>query len=125
MKVVPDGFCYNSVLSPSKENGYIQLSVDGVNKFCTLNEMLAWAARLDLDGGKQVSHLCHNPKCTIPAHVCAESVSDNNRRKGCLVFIDCPHRCAEKILVCPHRPLCVKHVPGYETWEDFLKYGIH
>ena len=72
----------------------------------------------------QASHLCHNPLCTIPAHVILESVVDNNNRKGCQVWVDCPH-CELKIFCCKHRPACVKFCPGYETLEEFLDWGIH
>lgn len=126
LPVVRNGFCYESVLAPSKEDGYVQLSASGANKFCTLGEMLGWAAGIHLSGGLQISHRCNHPKCTIPAHVCAESCSDNNGRKNCLVWVHCPHDdCPLKILVCPHFPLCIKYTEDFETWEEFLKWGVH
>jgi hypothetical protein len=125
LKVVRHGFCWESTLSPSKEGGYIQLSSGGANKFCTLGEMLVWAAGLRLEGGDQVSHRCHHPKCTLPSHICSESAALNNGRKGCIVWVDCPHGCSEKILACPHIPGCIRYVPGYESWEEFLANGVH
>jgi hypothetical protein len=120
------GFCYESILKPSKEGGYIQLSADGANKFATLGEMLGWAAGFVLRGGLQISHRCNRPTCIIPAHVCPECAECNNGRKNCLVVVDCPHDgCELKILVCPHSPSCITYVEGYETWEEFLKWGVH
>lgn len=123
---VTNGFCVDCLLAPSKVGGYIQLSWEGANKFCTLGEMLGWAAgKYTTRPTDQISHRCHNPRCSIPAHVVVESAADNNRRKGCLVFVDCPHGCPEKILVCPHKPCCIRFVPGYETWDEFFSGGIH
>jgi Zinc-binding loop region of homing endonuclease len=122
--VIKNGFCYDCVLAPTKSNGYIQLSWNGANKFCTLGEMLGWAAGLRAKPLEQISHLCCNPKCTIPSHVIFESAAANNRRKGCKVWVDCPHKgCSEKIIVCDHSPSCIKYVPGYETWDEFLKWN--
>lgn len=36
-----DGWCLNSPLAPTKVDGYIQVSGDGVNKLCSLQTMLA------------------------------------------------------------------------------------
>jgi hypothetical protein len=78
-----------------------------------------------VEGRDQVSHLCHNPLCTIPAHVVVESVAANNR-KGCKVWVDCPHEgCELKVRVCDHEPMCIRYVEGYETWEEFLRWGLH
>jgi hypothetical protein len=41
LDVAPNGYCLESKLAPSKENGYIQLSYQGANKFCVLGEMAA------------------------------------------------------------------------------------
>jgi len=126
LEVVRNGFCYDTKLKPSKENGYIQLSWKGANKFCVLGEMLVWAAGKKVTNpDDQVSHRCHNPKCTIPAHVLVESTAANNGRKGCIVWVNCPHGCPEKILVCTHNPRCIRYVPGYDSWEAFLATGIH
>ena len=120
------GFCLEAELAPSKSNGYIQLSYNGANKFCVLGDMLGWARGVQAGDGEQISHLCGNPKCIIPAHVVVETVVENNRRKNCIVWVDCLHKdCSERLLVCPHNPLCIKYVPGWETWEEFLRWGVH
>ncbi|KAK3290606.1 uncharacterized protein B0H64DRAFT_52502 [Chaetomium fimeti] len=118
------GFYYNTVLVPSKNGGYVQLSFEGANKFCTLGEMLVWAQGFVVEGAMQVSHLCHDPLCTVAAHVVRETAAENNRRKGCVVWVDCPH-CCLKIRVCEHAPICIRYAPGYETLAEFLEWGLH
>jgi hypothetical protein len=126
LPVTKAGVCLESTLKPSKEGGYVQLSFGGANKFCTLGEMLGWAAGKSLSGDLQISHRCNRPKCTIPSHICLECPPCNNGRKNCLVLVDCPHDgCQLKILVCPHTPSCITDVEGYETWEEFLEWGCH
>jgi hypothetical protein len=112
------GFCTIYNLKPSKVNGYVQISFGGVNKFCTLGEMLGWAAgfRTSMAEGIQVSHLCGEPRCMLPAHVVPESAMANNGRKNCVVWVNCPHAgCDLKIMACPHEPYCIKYVPGWES----------
>lgn len=120
------GFCQVATLKPSKEGGYVQLSYDGANKFAVLQEVLLWAkgVTLNVKEGYQCSHLCGNPLCTLPEHVTAESAQKNNARKGCVVWWPCPH-CQLKILICRHDPVCIKFVPGFESWAAFLENGIH
>lgn len=77
-----------------------------------------------IKGELQISHRCHNPLCTIPDHVVLESARDNNNRKGCAVWANCPH-CPLKVRVCPHEPMCIRYVPGFETWEQFVENGLH
>jgi hypothetical protein len=121
------GFYYNTDKVPSKKGGYVQLSAFGVNKFCVLGEMLGWAKGINNIGGTlEISHLCHNPLCTIPSHVVAETRRDNNARKGCKVWVDCPHDdCQLKVKVCDHQPMCIRFAEGYETWEEFKAWGLH
>lgn len=120
------GFCKITSLKPSKEGGYVQLSHGGANKFAVLQEVLLWAGGVTLEDGEdqQCSHLCENPLCTLPEHVWRESTKKNNNRKGCVVWWDCPH-CEKKIKICQHEPSCIKFVPGFKSWEDFLQNGLH
>ena len=38
---------------------------------------------------------------------------ENQRRKGCMVWVLCPHDdCGKVIIVCPHKPTCIKTIPG-------------
>jgi len=122
--VVPKGYCIECQLKPSKEGGYIQVSSGGANKFCVLGEMVAWAKGVRPTQEDQVSHLCHRPTCVVPAHVTIESARANNARKGCRVWVDCPH-CPLKIFICDHQPACIRYAPGYSTWEEFRSDGVH
>lgn len=79
----------------------------------------------------QASHLCHHSTCTSPGHVYYESGAINNSRKGCQVWCEsfcCDPTCTKKLLVCPHRPMCIKEIPGvpWDEWDecpsDFIKY---
>lgn len=118
------GFCRCTKLAPTKEGGYVQLSWGGANKFCVLEELLLWASGVTKVEGFQCSHLCCEPLCLCPEHVCLESSKKNNDRKNCAVFFDCYH-CPLKTFICKHDPSCIKYAPGFETWEDFLLSGIH
>jgi hypothetical protein len=126
LDVEESGFCKLCKLKPSKEGGYIQISYGGANKFAVLQEVLLWAGGVTLEDGEdqQCSHLCGNPRCTLPEHVFRESTKKNNNRKGCVVWWDCPH-CEKKIQICQHEPSCVKFVPGFKSWDEFLDNGIH
>jgi len=118
-----DGFCWLSPLKPTKTGGYIQVSAEGANKFATLQELMVWAADMDLEPAQQASHLCCQPACTVETHIVPESAEENNHRKNCRVHVDCPH-CTRKIVICVHNPLCIKYCPGFATWEDFLRDGV-
>ena|ERR1039457_3349990 len=119
------GFCKLTTLKPSKEGGYVQLSWGGANKFAVLQEVLLWAKGVTLDvSSDQCSHRCGNPLCVLPEHICRESAKNNNNRKGCVVWWDCPH-CDKKIFICQHEPSCIKFVPGFKSWDDFLLNGLH
>jgi hypothetical protein len=120
----PNGYCLEVQLVPTKADGYVQLSYGGANKFCTLGDMLGWARGIEATGLNQISHRCHNPLCAVPAHIVIETPAENNNRKGCLVWVNCYH-CHLRMLVCPHTPTCIKYVPGWESWEDFIEGGIH
>lgn len=105
------GYCRLTSMVPSKDRGYVQISVGGLNKAMTLNEALLmlsgnWDAWDRANGSLQASHRCHQPMCTVPAHVCLETAAANNGRKGCLIFMKCP--CGRGwLLLCEHRPVCI------------------
>lgn len=119
-----EGWCRLSLRVPNKPGGYVQISADKVNHFALLQEVTLWAVSAFVGVGEQCSHLCCQPLCCTLGHVIAESELVNQRRKGCLVWVDCPH-CNLKILVCPHLPPCVKYAPGWADQGQFLANGIH
>lgn len=117
------GWCLLSGHQPSKDDGYVQLSWRGVNKLCTLPEVVAHAGgSVRMFAGAQASHLCHERRCMVEGHVVYESAQANNRRKGCRVWMACPHAtCPLLIRLCSHMPACIKWHPGYGTQADFLR----
>lgn len=114
-----------SKLSPTKDDGYVQLSEGGANKFAVLQEVVLWSGGVAKKSpSDQCSHLCGKTRCLEVDHICSEDIRINNGRKGCLVWVGCPH-CHLAILVCEHEPVCVKYHLGYVSQEDFLANGIH
>ena len=55
-----------------------------------------------------VSHLCDKRKCFNPVHLCDESATDNNRRKGCPGPIFCTAHGHCIVDLCEHRPRCIR-----------------
>lgn len=104
------GWCRLTALSASKGNGYVQVSVGGLNKVMTLQEALL-ILQGDGDqyppvGSRQISHRCHQPRCATVGHVCVETTQENNLRKGCGGMMHCP--CGGGILLlCEHVPTCI------------------
>jgi len=103
----------DKVKSLSRKLGYVQLSWDGINHAFLLHHLLAFLRyrRLPIrDGTLEVSHLCGNTVCTRPGHVVWEPAEVNQVRKNCLVWVACPHHSCpqEYIVVCPHKPMCIK-----------------
>jgi hypothetical protein len=75
--------------------------------------------------GYDASHLCHHTLCKTIGHVIWEPVEDNQRRKNCLVWVECHHQaegCLKKQWVCQHSPPCIKAINGV-TYEDFVRNG--
>lgn len=105
----------------------MQVSWGGANKFCVVEELLLWAGGvIKNDQDEQCSHLCCQPLCLEVGHVVVESTKNNNLRKGCRVWLDCPHvGCEKKIHICDHTPSCIRFVPGFASWDDFLANGVH
>jgi len=69
--------------------------------------------------GEDVSHLCHNPACANPEHLCIESHAINMDRKACpgswvTVTVPCAHPdvCTEMhvavVDMCKHAPKCLQ-----------------
>lgn len=126
------GWCTLTGNKPTKAGGYIQVSAGGANHFMMLQHVVLCAAgqsyAFGQDGtlpvGMHASHLCGNTQCTTVGHVHIESVRANNQRKGCHVWIPCPHvmeGCSSPvILVCPHTPVCIKYVEGFVSMDELV-----
>ena len=129
LPTVVNGWCLECTLKPTKEGGYIQVSSGGVNKFAVLQHLVLWASGSEVNLGEQASHLCHNPRCTRVGHVVAESEIENQRRKGCPVWVNCYHlpngACSIKADACLHTPQCIKYCPGFADENDFRLRGLH
>jgi len=135
----PVGWCRLIRLQTNKDGGYAQVSYAGCNKFATAGELVLWSkgeaktepGALSSAGSSapSVSHLCHHPRCTVPEHICVESIGDNNDRKGCLVWTpcipDCPRCSGRKVIwLCPHSPCCVKAHDGWSSQREFRQSAI-
>jgi hypothetical protein len=115
------GFCRLSILKPSKEGGYIQLSYGGANKFAVLQEVLVWSRGEQIPYLHHASHLCDEPACTIPEHIVVETPAENNSRKNCGVINRCPHNDCDKLVsTCTHNPRCIYYIGGYQSWDEML-----
>src|SRR5687768_16922928 len=126
------GWCTLTRNKPSKSGGYVQVSADGANHFMMLQHIVLCAdgqsGMFDQNGvlpkGMHASHLCGNTRCMTIGHVHVGSVQANNQRKGCPVWIPCPHvdeGCKSPvILACPHKPVCIKYVGGFASMDDVM-----
>lgn len=57
-----------------------------------------------VEKGMTASHLCHNPMCIRPEHLCTETIHQNSSRNHCQSWI----RVDGKLYhVCPHEPKCL------------------
>jgi len=112
--------CMHSVLVPNQK-GYRQPSLFG-KKPMVLHKIAYIAANGNPPPGLEISHLCHNPACCKPAHLFAELGLPNNARKGCAVWVMCPHQHPNNqqriVWVCGHgnptlnKPYCIKNHPA-------------
>jgi len=122
------GWCRLTSLAPTKEGGYIQISVTGMNKVMTLQEGLLIVQgdfglldRNRKDWVDHISHRCDQPACCTVGHVCVEDIHVNNSRKGCGKFMACP--CGHGLLLlCEHRPVCIPNWKPSQapSFEQFL-----
>jgi len=83
----------------------------------------------DHEEDEEASHLCGHTVCKVVGHVIWENKTLNQNRKGCLVWVPCPHShqmgvpCDKLIWVCPHTPPCIKAIPG--TTEQEVRGDFH
>lgn len=122
------GWCRLTSVAATKDSRgndkYVQISLQGMNKFTTLQEALlilqgVWG---DYDPlrGDQASHRCNQRLCTIPSHICVEDAVANNNRKGCAIMMWCPCGVG-MLLLCEHDPLCIpnwrpREAPSFEAF---------
>lgn len=151
-KYTEHGWCRLANLEPTKKGGYVQLSWEGANKFATAGEVCLWAQGVSkpvqapevpkdyIPEGSTVpgwtgreladaSHRCNHPRCLVWDHVCLESHTANEARKGCPVWVTCSLSCREcdggrVIFLCPHVPCCIRAHPGYAGLDDLMTNGI-
>ncbi len=134
------GFCLLSPVVPNTQ-GYIQVSFEGANKICLLQEFLLMklgvdtlleryrAAELAGEGQGvhlQAHHRCTEPRCLIPQHIQLVPESFNQRVKGCRPWYQCRHHppCKKWDYICEHVPGCIKYEPamGDVTGVDFDQF---
>jgi hypothetical protein len=129
------GWCNLANLAANKPGGYPQVSWQGFNKFATIGEVVLWADSRHKPAtpagaeGVEVSHLCHQPRCTVASHLTVEGKTANGARKGCVPWTphqkDCT-RCNGRgvTLLCAHEPPCIRYHDQYASQQDFLASGI-
>lgn len=99
--------CKLSLLTPSKNDGYCQPTVEG-KKPSTVHTISFWdkTEGEELLADEDVSHLCHQRQCFNPEHIVRESKLRNQQRKGCLVHVRDVDNTIR--LVCKHTPRCIR-----------------
>jgi len=118
--------CKESVLVPTNK-GYCQPSLLG-KKPMVLHRISYIAQYGSPAANLEISHLCHNSLCCNPDHLFAEPGLLNNARKGCAVWVTCPHQHPDQlqhiVWVCSHgnpqqnRPYCIKNHPSFVYMDD-------
>lgn len=102
---------------------------NGTRGVALLHHVVAWSRGLVAAelSGLVYSHLCANTKCTLATHICTESPLRNEARKFCDPVHELPGmfyiRGLRKryLVTCGHGPeLCIRYVPGFASWEEFL-----
>lgn len=118
----PSGYCRLTKLVPTKQDGYVQISLVGLNKMMTLGDaLLILGGRWQYKGtGMQASHLCDQPRCTVADHVIPESTTMNNSRKNCGGVMRCPCGNRGWLVVCEHRPMCIPSFKLTDPWGNDL-----
>jgi hypothetical protein len=108
-------------LPVTEKEGYVQLTHGGCNHFLLLHHAVAMLSTFTLKHeDHDASHLCHFTCCSTVGHVIWEHKKLNQQRKGCAVWVNCPHGCKKKVNACVHEPRCIKTIDGVE-WEDFVQ----
>lgn len=98
-ELIPFDECW--IWNKSTANGYPSLSMGHGQSKLKIHMLAEWTKCGEIPTKKQVvSHLCHRKLCINPNHLVIETISENNKRIGCLCsFVDsqkkvwrlCPH----------------------------------
>ena len=120
--------CKLSVLAPTNK-GYCQPSLLG-KKPMVLHKIAYMAVHGPPVAGLEISHLCHNSTCCKIEHLFAEPGLLNNARKGCAVWVYCPHQHPNNrqciVWVCGHGsaagnlPYCIRNHPAGVYVDDMV-----
>jgi len=125
------GWCHTSTRKPSKKNGYVQLTfgslLNGYTPRPYMAHQIVWMHHSGEEppnprkDGLNLSHLCCNSLCLRTDHIYREETGINNRRKGCVVYIDCVEEKCEHhgiIYVCNHEPRCIRYHPDFSDHHE-------
>lgn len=96
---VIDRTCFVSTWKPSKEGGYVQVSINN-KKYC-IHHVSHMLFKRQYRSDQPVSHRCANTKCFNPEHLVQESQGSNELRKNCNLNASYSS--------CPHSPPCIYH----------------
>ena len=102
--------------SPTKKNGYVQLSVNNKKGPVCHKVACLLANGPPPDTDSQASHLCGNARCCAEVHQVWEDPETNNSRKGCKGFIKIDGTTYETA-ECNHNPRCLTTVTAASKVE--------
>jgi len=121
-----NNLCDLSILVPNNK-GYCQPSIFG-KKPMVLHRIAYLSVNARPAAGLDISHLCHHSTCCKPDHLVAEASILNQNRKGCAVWVFCPHQHPNNrqciVWVCNHgnpatnTPWCIRNHPTGAYVDD-------
>lgn len=129
------GCCLVQKVANRDENGYIQIPPVGFPALHRTGKktkpqnahrlvVLAYKSAEDISNLLEklwhASHLCHEPTCIEPAHICVEPKDKNEDRKDCKNRLDIVTwimgvKYVLKAKACPHSPPCIAAVEEREA----------
>lgn len=98
--VAAPGGCLNHTFASGKEYG--QVRFQKVKYYCHVLAAMVSTGEVP-DGIKEASHLCGNPACVRPEHLCFDPDGLYNKTRGCCQMFLGTH----SAYVCPHEPQCI------------------
>ena len=92
------------------EHGYGCISRGTGRAKIKVYQLAVWVrTREYITHGMNASHLCHNPICMRPEHLCSETAHVNNSRVACPSWKYVPGTDGRtRQRACPHHPACVR-----------------